>query len=180
MKYSKIAYQSKKVLKIMQDIEYGFKDDTGFNLINNPDKWDQEFNDFYYLQTPEELLKSKCGVCWDQVELERKLFMEQNILIETYFIVLVANDMLPSHTFLIYQDASKYYWLENSWASYRGIHEYKNKEELLKDVQKKFIKSHPEVDKKAQLYLFKYQKPKDHITCNEFYQYIETQEQIIL
>ena len=35
MKYSKIAYQSKKVLKIMQDIEYGFKDDTGFNLINN-------------------------------------------------------------------------------------------------------------------------------------------------
>ena len=29
--------------------------------------------------SPEELLNKKIGVCWDQVELERKLFEENNI-----------------------------------------------------------------------------------------------------
>ena len=65
-----------KILKIMDklnSIEYGFKDKNGNNLINS-ERWDKEFYKFYFLLSPEELLSSKCGVCWDQVELERKLF----------------------------------------------------------------------------------------------------------
>ena len=78
-----------KIMNLMDSIEYGFKDNDGNNIINtNVQKWDEEFENFYYLQTPEELMQSKCGVCWDQVELERKLFSENNITIKTYFIFI--------------------------------------------------------------------------------------------
>ena len=70
------------IMSIMDNIEYGFKDENGNNIIYDTEKWDNNFNDFYYLQTSDELLKSKCGVCWDQTELERELFKDNpNVLI---------------------------------------------------------------------------------------------------
>ena len=168
-----------EIMNLMNSIEYGFKDKNGKNIINtDSQKWNNEFDKFYYLQTPDELLKSKCGVCWDQVELERKLFEDNNIKIKTYFIYIVENDMLPSHTFLTYENNNKYYWFEHSWGTYKGIHEYGNKLELLLDVKKKFINEHNYVSENSFLYIYEYQKPKEHITCNEFYKYIETQKLI--
>ena len=74
-----------EIMKIMNDIEYGFKDEYGNNIsVTNPEKWDDEFYNFYYLQTPDELLESRCGVCFDQVELERNLFEKNNINVNTY------------------------------------------------------------------------------------------------
>lgn len=49
-----------EIYNIMCDIEYGFKDSEGKNIIDDPNVFD---DGCYYLQTPEELLKSKCGVC---------------------------------------------------------------------------------------------------------------------
>ena len=167
----------KDIMNVMNLIEYGFKDDKGDNIINtNFQKWEDDFCDFYYLQTPEELLKSKCGTCWDQVELERKLFQDNNIKFKTYFIYIVDKDMLPSHTFLIYENNNKYYWFEHSWGVYRGIHEYESLLDLLLDVKEKFKKDHKYVSENSNLYIYEYQKPKEHITCDEFYEYIETQK----
>lgn len=163
----------------MNDIEYGFKDEYGNNIIiTDFQKWDSEFNDFYYLQTPEELLETKCGVCWDQVELERSLFVKYNISFKTFFIFISDKDMLPSHTFLTYKANDKYYWFEHSWAKYRGIHEYNSESILLLDVINKFREEHNEVSKDAILYLYEYQRPKKHIKCNDFYKYIETQKMV--
>ena len=170
-----------KIMKIMEPIEYGFKDDNNQNIINtNLEKWDNQFEEFYFLQTPEELLKSKCGVCWDQVELERKLFHDNKMNCKSYFIDISDGDMLPSHTFLIYEQDNKYYWFEHSWNKYKGNHQYFNEEDLLKDLISKFKKDHTEVSKDAKVWLYEYQKPKDHISCNEFYKYIETQKLIIM
>ena len=168
----------KNIVNIMSDIEYGFMDEAGSNIIYNQDKWDNEFDKFYYLQTPEELLNSKCGVCWDQVELERFLFDKYGIPNYSFFIFIRDGDSLPSHTFLVYEDNNKYYWFEHSWAKYRGIHEYNNINELLDSIIDKFEKDHKEVSSNAKLYLYKYNSPKKHIKCNEFYKYIETQELI--
>ena len=168
-----------EIMNVMDSIEYGFKDENGKNIIDtNPQKWDDEFYKFYYLQTPEELLKSKCGVCWDQVELERKLFQDNNIKVKTYFIYIADNDTLPSHTFLTYENDSKYYWFEHSWEIYKGIHEYESELELLLDVKEKFKKEYNNVSESSFLYIYEYQKPKEHITCDEFYEYIETQKHI--
>lgn len=160
-------------MEIMETIEYGFKDKQGNNiLIQNPLKWENEFYKFYYLQTPEELLESKCGVCWCQVELERYLFFQNHIPCKTYFIYAIDDNTLPSHTFLTFQKNDKYYWFEHSWESYKGIHEYESEKKLLLEVKKLFQKEH----NYDYIYIYEYQTPKFHITCNEFYQYIETQK----
>lgn len=169
----------KSIMKIMDSIEYGFKDKVGQNIIHtNPKKWEEEFDKFYYLQTKEELLESKCGVCWDQVELQRELFQENKIKCKTYFIYIVDNDMLPSHTFLTYKLYNKYYWFEHSWGKYKGIHEYESELALLLDVKEIFKKEHNYVSVNYFLYIYEYQKPPKHITCDEFYQYIEIQKLI--
>ena len=172
-----------RILEIMDElrnIEYGFKDKNGANLINS-ESWDKNFYNFYYLLSPEELLHSKCGVCWDQVELERKLFNDANINCDTYFIYIDDNENLPSHTFLIFQLNNKYYWFEHSWYDMKGIHEYNNIKALLNDVKNKFIDSRKnEINSNLnyETFIYKYNKPKYHISCDEFYSYIKTQERI--
>lgn len=172
-----------RILEIMDElrnIEYGFKDKNGANLINS-ESWDKNFYNFYYLLSPEELLHSKCGVCWDQVELERKLFNDANINCDTYFIYIDDNENLPSHTFLIFQLNNKYYWFEHSWYDMKGIHEYDNIKALLNDVKNKFIDSRKnEINSNLnyETFIYKYNKPKYHISCDEFYSYIKTQERI--
>lgn len=168
-----------EIMKIMNTIEYGFKDEVGNNIIiSNPQRWDNEFDSFYYLQTKDELLKTKCGVCWDQVELERELFTKYKINFKTFFIYIIDGDMLPSHTFLTYEEDNNNYWFEHSWGIYKGVHEYKSELELLCDVKEKFKKEHNYINKDCFLFIYEYQKPKKHITCNEFYKYIETQKLI--
>ena len=172
-----------RILSIMDklnNIEYGFKDKNGNNLINT-EIWDKDFYKFYYLLTPEELLSSKCGVCWDQVELERKLFNDANIDCDTYFIYIDDNQNLPSHTFLTFRLNDKCYWFEHSWYDMKGIHEYDDLETLLKDVKAKFIDSRKDeinLDSNFETYLYKYNKPEYHISCDDFYDYIKSQEKI--
>lgn len=170
----------KKIMDELNDIEYGFKDIYGNNLINS-EIWDTDFSNFYFLLSPEELLNSRCGVCWDQVELERKLFNDLNIDCDTYFIYIDDKENLPSHTFLVFQLNNKYYWFEHSWYDMKGIHEYNNLDTLLNDVKIKFIdsrKNEINLELNYDTYIYKYNQPKYHITCDEFYSYIYTQEKI--
>ncbi len=161
------------IMHLMDSIQYGFLDENG-NNINQMDsqKWDYEFYKFYYLQTPEELLKTKYGICWDQVELERKLFQDIGVKTKTYFIYIDDHEKLPSHTFLTFEKDGKFYWFEHSWNLYQGIHEYKSELELLTDVKNKFKKDYLNT---WFIYIYEYKRPKCHITCDEFYRYIKTQ-----
>ena len=172
-----------RILEIMDElrnIEYGFKDKNGANLINS-ESWDKDFYKFYFLLSPEELLSSRCGVCWDQVELERKLFNDANIDCDTFFIYIDDNENLPSHTFITFRLDDKYYWFEHSLYDMKGIHEYNNIKALLNDVKNKFIDSRKnEINSNLnyETFIYKYNKPKYHISCDEFYSYIKTQERI--
>ncbi len=166
---------AKKIMEMMDGISYGFPDKSGRNILKvNPKKYEDKFRDFYFLQTPEELMKSKCGVCFEQVELERKLFLENQITVQTFFICTYDATNLPSHTFLVYQEREKYYWFEHSWGEYKGIHDYSNLKELLLDVKIKFINSH-EASKDAYTFVYQYDTPSNHLTCDAFYLFMETQ-----
>ena len=110
---------------------------------------------------------------------KRKLFEESNIKNETYFIYIDDKNNLPSHTFLVYYVNNKVYWFEHSWFDEKGIHEYNNLNDLLNDVEIKFIKSREnEVPKGLDVHIYKYNKPNYNISCNEFYNYIFTQKKI--
>lgn len=156
-------------------IEYGWLDKN-----NNIHKIvDETFSSNYRLQAPKDVLQNKVGVCWDQVELERYLFDKTNLAYKTYFIVHYDNNKCPTHTFLTYEKNNKVYWFEHSWSEYRGIHEYNNWKELLKDVKRKFIIT--ELNgcyDEMNLVIYEYTKPKHGIGVLEFYKHCETGIQV--
>ena len=169
-----------EIMKIMDLINYGYIDDKGINIFDNDDNVELEFSKKYRLMSPDELLSKKYGVCWDQVELERKLFEDNNINVTTYFIYIDDKFYLPSHTFLVYNKNNKFYWFEHSWYDEKGIHEYNCLNDLLNDVEDKFIQSHKAelLNKDFVSYIYKYKKPSFNINCDEFYEFIYKQEKV--
>lgn len=169
-----------EIMNVLDGIENGYLDEAGQNIMLDDARFEEEFDSFYHLQSPRELLKTKCGVCFDKVELERELFSKTNYKFYTYFICIKDINMLPCHTFLVYEDNSKYYWFEHSWGFYKGSHEYNSLNELLKDVSLKFIESHPEVVYNDNLYLYEYSKPEYNIDSCSFYNFIYSQKRIMM
>lgn len=168
-----------EIMGVLNKIDYGFIDNDGINIFDDNLNIEYKFNNVYHLMSPEELMKKKCGVCWDQVELERKLFTEANIPFKTYFIYIDDNNFLPSHTFLVYEENNKYYWFEHSWYDERGIHEYNDLNNLLNEVVDKHIKAHSsEIQVEFETYIYEYNKPNYNISCDDFFSFIFKQKRI--
>ena len=162
-------------MKELNNIKYGYVDKDGNIHI----RVDDHFSNDYRLQSPEEVLNSRVGVCWDQVELERYLFDKKGISFNTYYIAHYDNDKCPTHTFLIYKENKKYYWYEHSWELFRGIHEFKSELEAIKDITDKFIKNEIKGEfEPKNLCIYKYNKPKYGITPLEFSKHCEKGENI--
>ena len=169
-----------KIMDTLNKINYGFIDDNGINILDSDKNLESSFSKIYHLMSPEELLKKKYGVCWDQVELERKLFADcTDFIFKTYFIYIDDKNNLPSHTFLTYEDNKMYYWFEHSWNDEKGIHEYNNMNKLLNDVENKFKESHKEeLIGKYKTYIYEYEQPNYNISCDQFYNFIFKQRKI--
>lgn len=169
-------YDEFELMNIMDNIDYGWKDKYGYCHFNV----DDSFSEDYILQSPNELLESKLGVCWDQVELERYLLKSNEWNIKTYFIVHYEGNC-PTHTFLTFEKNNKYYWFEHSWNQFKGIHEYNSMNALLKDVRNKFICN--ELNNKYNennLVLREYFKPKYGLSVIDFFKHCESNDSIIL
>ena len=168
-------YNENEIMNLMNNIDYGWIDKSGkqYKVVN------ELFSDNYVLQSPKEIIKSKLGVCWDQVELERYYFNSMDLNIKTYFLCHYDNQKCPSHTFLIYENNSKVYWFEHSWEQYKGVHQYDTLKELLVDVRNKFIETelNNNYDKKN-LMLYEYDKPKYRISVKEFYKHCESNDNV--
>lgn len=136
----------KQLLDFMGDIEY--------------DNFEDE--EEYMVQTVEELLDSRRGVCYDQVELEREVLGGYDP--ETYFSykALPIEDN-PTHTFLIYREGDEYFWFENSWAEYRGIHgPYGSREEAVEAVEEKLRGGWGSV------HTIRYKRPEGEYNLNQY------------
>ncbi len=80
------------IMLVLNNIEYGYKDkDNHLHFFI-----DDNFSSNYVLQSPLEVLQNKVGVCWDQVELERSLFLEKRfrLIPILLFIMMVVNVLL--------------------------------------------------------------------------------------
>lgn len=163
-------YDESEIMDLMSPVQYGWLDKDN----KTHDSVDNNFCDNYILQKPKEIEKNKIGVCWDQVELERYYFKGCNLNIKTFFIVYYDNAKCPTHTFLTFEKNNRFYWFEHAWEKFIGIHEYDTLNDLLLDIRNKFIKDELKNDYvKENLKLFEYQKPKSHITTEEFYKHCE-------
>lgn len=159
MKYDKVYVNINDKLK---NIKLGYRDKNG-NLYSS---FNSDFKEIFYLQSSKQLLESNVGSCFDQVELERELINKLDVDCRTYFMMYPDDKMDYAHTFLIYKDNKYYYWLENAWYKYKGVHVFDNKDELFEDIMKKFIKTIPDGDIKK-IKLFMYDKPRAGINYSK-------------
>jgi RimJ/RimL family protein N-acetyltransferase len=148
--------------ELMEEVKFGYVDEYGNKYINFHDKFKEE----YYLQSPSELATSGIGIAMDRVEYAREVLVNRNIDCRTYLMMNSSTDDEASHVFLIYKDEKYYYWYEHSWLKYKGIHKYKSKEELFRDVLTKYAKV-INVDKND-VKLLIYDRPKYGINYTKF------------
>ena len=162
------------------NITYGF---VGKNGKKYYDMYSEEWNDWHdecFVQSGEELLTSKIGTCWDQVELERLWFEKNNYSFKTIFSCFEVNrpNNLSTHTFLIYEKDGKWYWFEHAFESYRGIHEYDSEELAIEDVLNKqydfSLKNNKEtrVEDRECLVCYEYEKPGYHLGVDEYLDFV--------
>lgn len=152
MKYDKVYMNVRNKL---EEIKLGYRDKNG-NLFSG---FKTDFKESFYLQNPKQLLESKIGCCFDQVELERELVTKLDVECRSCFMIYPDDNVDYAHAFLIYKDSKKYYWLENAWVKYKGVHVYDTKEELFLDVIQKFTATINDSDaKKIKMYM--YDKPR--------------------
>lgn len=158
-----------------ESVSYGFVGKSKKMYAYDNVETDADFEAEYYLQSPEELLESGHGVCWDTVELERRWFLEHGFKPETYFLMYAkeGGTDLPTHTFVVFERDNKWYWFEQAFADQRGIHEYASREELIDDVKNKhhnYAVQHREATKEdfGQLRVGVYEQPKYGSSPREF------------
>ncbi|MBR1939511.1 hypothetical protein IJ847_02145 [Candidatus Saccharibacteria bacterium] len=161
-----------KIDEVMNQIQYGWVDKDGGRH--------EELTGFsasYALQLADELQESKLGVCWDQVELERKLFAEQGIKARAFFIVYYDDGRCPTHTFVLVEDGDKVVWYEHAWEFKRGWHEFDNLYDALREVRKNFIDVELHNDFEPQnLCIYQYSAPTEKLSCIDFYHHCEAGE----
>lgn len=143
----------------------------------------------YSLQSPEELLETHLGICWDRTELYRCFFENMTSLkFETYYLFYDDNMGCPSHSILVFYDNDKVYWFEPMFNDkdcfYSGIHEYDSITKLLEDFENIFVKNAiingliPIDYNPANVKIYKYIEPKKHINGYEMRNHINNSEVI--
>lgn len=156
-----------KLLEYMSNnIEYGYLTRRGKIEL-------EDYSDFYHqyrLQSPRQVVENRVGVCWDQVELERYIFSKYiKLPFETYYIVC-NNRERGTHTFLIYKKDGKSYYFENSYEKFRGIKEFNNTKDIIKYVGANVLADNPDA---TSYETFKYNKPRDGSSVQQFMDYCE-------
>ena len=159
-----------KIDKVMQSIDYGWVDKDGQKHTEL-----RGFSDNYALQFPDELLESKLGVCWDQVELERKLFAENEVKATPFFIVYYDDGKCPTHTFMLIEENGKTIWYEHAWAKYAGWHEFDNLQNAIREIHDKFIEQEKltDINPNNLVIYMNYPAPDKKLSCLEFYHHCE-------
>ena len=103
----------KKIQKIYEDnkdIKYSWMDKNGDIHEHISDGYIRKFR----MQTPEEILKSKIGNCWETVELTRYFLEKEKIPHKTYFFGIPMQNFY-CHSIIVAEINDKYYWIENSF-----------------------------------------------------------------
>lgn len=180
MKYNEIK-TPEDLLKFMEEnINYGFVSKNN-EIYKDPNskKWNDNWYNECIVQDGNSLLQTRYGTCYDQVELERKWFSENNYKFKTIFLCFKIDkpNNLPTHTFLIYEKDNKYYWFEHAYSNYKGIHEFNSEEQLIDYVKNMFLEfaiktNNVTLKDKKYIIDFEYNKPKNNIDVKEYLNHV--------
>lgn len=175
MKYNDINSPHKLLEFISKNINYGFISDENKIYTSINEEWKRDWYNKCIIQSPTDLLKSKYGTCFDQVELERKWLENNNYKCKTICIIYcksIPNDFV-AHTFLYYFADNKYYWFENAFGNISGIFEFDSEKKLIDNVKKVIMdfaikKGKASEEDKKYLNCYEYNCPKENIHIKDF------------
>lgn len=157
---------------IEENIKYGFVDKFGNK--HYPEEFGKlDIDSLYALQSPEQVLKSNCAWCWDEVELIRWYLDKNNIPNETYYMEYKDEEVHHTHTFCIYLKDGN--WYETSLCRANNV-----KEKLLEKVfeeYKEWLKEKFCVDV-SKAVCRKYEKPKYGISAVEFQEFCKAGKRV--
>lgn len=160
------------------NIKYGWKslEDGKIHGTNENEDVIYFFN-HYRLQSPNQLTKTRFGVCWDQCELERRWFGKNGIEHGVFYIELQDQKVLPTHTFLVYKMNDYYWWFEHSWLEMKGIRKYNDLRSLILDVVLKHQAANN--DRTSPVYVsWLEEAPNYGLTCEQYMNYAHNQKQL--
>lgn len=93
-----------------------------------------------YLRTPSAVIEDKLAHCWESSELTRVELNSLECSCETIF---VANkNFTVTHSAIIYQKSSKWFWFEWAWYKHAGISDFKSRAECIEAVISAFEKQY--------------------------------------
>lgn len=109
------------------NIDYGFVSKFGTKYLRNdvPERiyMNNIFNNYYY-QSPEEVYKSNCGICFDQVEFAKNILVNNGYNAKSFY------TRIHNHVFLVYEINGKYYYFERCFSNNNGIYRFNSLKEL--------------------------------------------------
>lgn len=137
-KFEKIKTPEELLSFMKNNIKYGFIGEKD-GKIYSPEQegWGKGGSPAQRLQSPEEILGSGYGICWEQVELEKQWFAKNNFEFKT-FLLMFGKDVSqknPAHTLLAYKKDNNWYWFENTLDSHNGIHKFDSLDDLVGHVK---------------------------------------------
>ena len=147
-------FTDQEVFSFLKEIQYGWIDKNHEKHFHIKPDFDKK----YCLQPPKEMMKTK-----------------------SFYIIAYGKERCYTHTFLTFEKNERFYWFEHAWEKFEGIFEYKSLDSLLKDIKEKFLRF--EVPKDFDVLdfkIFEYEKPKFHISANEFMKHCKKGKEIIL
>lgn len=123
-----------ELLDFMSSFKYSWMDKKG----NFHNKIDDTMYENYSLMSPSDVVKNKCGICMDQVQLEKYWFKKSNYNFKAITIQVFRDTSSPGHAFIIYEENKKWYWFENAWSCMKGIHSFDKQDECIAFVLESF------------------------------------------
>lgn len=159
--------------QFVNQIKYGYIDRNGnkhLDAFSNP-------NEDYQLQTPDQLIKSNTGLCFDIVELYREYLTKRDYVCESYYLEYNDGKILETHSFIIHKRKNNLWYecIDNSWENAITPRGYYDKEGLIKSIYEwfqEYVSSFYNNIDKTNFFMTKYDKPisvfNNEMTLHEF------------
>lgn len=159
-----------------KNIKYGFVDKDG-RIYDNPfsKAWDDNWYEACTVQDKDGILKTGYGTCWDQVELERQWFAENNFDFQTIFLWFGEPEpsVFPTHSYLAYKIEDKWCHFEHSDEINRGILCFDSFDNMIGDSMSKLLnlamsQNVASSDDRGRITYYIYQQPPKDCSVDEY------------
>lgn len=181
LEYEGIKTPSELLEYMSNNIRYGFVGRNGKKYFAGDEDWDSDWYEQCIVQPGIDVLKTKCGTCWDQVELERMWFESHGYEFKTIFLWFEVNSEndLPTHTILVYKNNDKWNYFEHSFGIHKGITQHDSLSNLLDVLRQNQIQHAINSGKASQkdvkyIKFYEYSKPKDNSSVAQYLDHVSS------